>query len=71
MHSESPHSDIQEGYSDTDPEHRKQSNLHFVGCALDRVVSRRFPSRRPGFDPRSGNVEFVVDQVALPGQVFI
>jgi hypothetical protein len=28
-----------------------------------------FPPRRAGFDPRSGHVEFVVDNVAL-GQVF-
>jgi hypothetical protein len=28
-----------------------------------------FPSRRPGFEPRSGHVGFVVDKVAL-GQVF-
>jgi hypothetical protein len=28
-----------------------------------------FPSRRSGFDPGSGQVEFVVDKVAL-GQVF-
>jgi hypothetical protein len=28
-----------------------------------------FPQRRPGFEPRSGHVEFVVDKVAQ-GQVF-
>jgi hypothetical protein len=28
-----------------------------------------FPPRKPGFDPRSGHVGFVVDKVAL-GQVF-
>jgi hypothetical protein len=31
--------------------------------------SSGFPPRRPGFEPRSGHVEFVVDKVAV-GQVF-
>jgi hypothetical protein len=35
---------------------------------LKRLVAG-FPPRRPGFDPRSGYVGFVVDKVAL-GQVF-
>jgi hypothetical protein len=35
---------------------------------LKRLVAG-FPPRRPGFDPRSGHVGFVVDKVAL-GQVF-
>jgi hypothetical protein len=51
--------------------------LHFYmfGLVWNRAVPelRRlvtgFPSRRPGFDPRSGHVGFVVDKVAL-GQVF-
>jgi hypothetical protein len=33
------------------------------------VVSRRLPTAGPGFEPRSGPVGFVVDEVAL-GQVF-
>jgi hypothetical protein len=36
--------------------------------ALVRLVAD-FPPRRPGFDPRSDHVRFVVDEVAL-GQVF-
>jgi hypothetical protein len=35
---------------------------------LKRLVAG-FPPRRPGFDPRSGHVGFVVDKMAL-GQVF-
>jgi hypothetical protein len=35
---------------------------------LKRLVAG-FPPRRPGFDPRSGHVGFVVDKVTL-GQVF-
>ena len=33
------------------------------------VSRRRFSARKPGFDPRSVHVRFVVDKVAL-GQVF-
>jgi hypothetical protein len=47
--------------------------LHVVrlikGRAMAKAVSRRPPPRRPGFDPGSVYVEFVVDKVAL-GQVF-
>jgi hypothetical protein len=45
--------------------------LHIQGWAapyLKRLVAG-FPPRRPGFDPGSGQVEFVVDKMAL-GQVF-
>jgi hypothetical protein len=35
---------------------------------LRRLVGG-FPQRRPGFEPRSGHVEFVVDKVA-PRQIF-
>jgi hypothetical protein len=34
-----------------------------------RPLVANFPPRRPGFEPRSGHVGFVVDKVAL-GQVF-
>jgi hypothetical protein len=34
-----------------------------------RLLVAGFPPRRPGFEPRSGHVGFVVDKVAL-GQVF-
>jgi hypothetical protein len=33
------------------------------------MKTREFPTRGPGFEPRSGNVAFVVDRVTL-GQVF-
>jgi hypothetical protein len=33
---------------------------------LKRLVAA-FPPRRPGFDPGSGQVEFVVDKVAMDG----
>jgi hypothetical protein len=39
------------------------------GRAIAQAVSRCFPPRRPGFDPGSGQVGFVVDKVAL-GLVF-
>jgi hypothetical protein len=39
---------------------------HFCKIHCNIVL---FPPRRPGFDPRSCHVEFVVDKVAL-GQVF-
>jgi hypothetical protein len=43
-------------------------------CPVHRIFHchihiNHFPPRRPGFDPRSGHVGFVVDKVAL-GQVF-
>jgi hypothetical protein len=34
------------------------------GRAIAEAVSRCFPPRRPGFDPASGQVGFVVDKVA-------
>jgi hypothetical protein len=34
-----------------------------------RRLASGFPLRRPGFDPRSGHVGFVVDKMVL-GQVF-
>jgi hypothetical protein len=40
-----------------------------IGHAIFQAVSRSFPPRRPGFEPRSSHVGFVVDKVAL-GQVF-
>jgi hypothetical protein len=43
-------------------------NRH-LGRAIAQAVSRQFPPRRPGFEPGSGHVGFVVDKVAL-GQVF-
>jgi hypothetical protein len=44
--------------------------LTYSGRAISQAVSRRgFPSRRPGFECRSGNVGFVADKVAL-GQGF-
>jgi hypothetical protein len=39
------------------------------GRAIAQAASRRLLPLRPGFDPRSGHVGFVVDKVAL-GQVF-
>jgi hypothetical protein len=50
--------------------HRHQAILYFtlVVPQLRRVVAS-FPPRRPGFDPRSRQVGFVVDKLAL-GQVF-
>jgi hypothetical protein len=39
------------------------------GRTVFSVLVTEFPSPRPGFNPRSGCVEFVVDEVAL-GQVF-
>jgi hypothetical protein len=38
------------------------------GLQLRRLVTG-FPPRRPGFDPRSGHLRFVLDKVSL-GQVF-
>jgi hypothetical protein len=41
-----------------------------MGSAITQAVSLAgFPPRRPGFEPGSGHVEFVVDKVAM-GQVF-
>jgi hypothetical protein len=40
-----------------------------AGRDITQAVIAHFPQRRPGFEPRSGNVGFVVDKVAL-GQVF-
>jgi hypothetical protein len=40
-----------------------------IGCAMAQAVSRRPLPRRPGFDPKSVHVGFVVDKVALR-QVF-
>jgi hypothetical protein len=37
----------------------------FVGRAIAQAVSRRPPSRRPGFEPGSGHVGFLVNKVAL------
>jgi hypothetical protein len=37
--------------------------------AVNQVVSRRLPTAASWADPRSGHVEFVVDEVSL-GQVF-
>jgi hypothetical protein len=48
-----------------------QRNLLVIGVAapeLKRLVAG-FPPRRPGFEPGSGHLGFVVDKVAL-GQVF-
>jgi hypothetical protein len=45
------------------------SNTLRLGGAIAQVVVAGFPPRRPGFDPGSGQVGFVVDKVAL-GQVF-
>jgi hypothetical protein len=42
---------------------------HAVGRAIAQAVSRRLPTAAPGFEPTSGHVGFVVDQVAL-AQVF-
>jgi hypothetical protein len=39
------------------------------GRAIAQAVSRLLPTRRPGFEPKSGHVGFVVDKVAQ-GQVF-
>jgi hypothetical protein len=39
-----------------------------AGRAIAHVVFAGFPLRRPGFDPRSSHVGFVVEKVAL-GQV--
>jgi hypothetical protein len=46
-------------------------NVHEVsqGRAIAQAVSRWLPRRRPGVEPGSGQVGFVVDKVAL-GQVF-
>jgi hypothetical protein len=47
-------------------------NVTNLGRAIAQAVIRwlpGFPPRRPGFDPGSGQVVFVVDKVAL-GQVF-
>jgi hypothetical protein len=38
--------------------------LNRAAPQLKRLVAS-FPPRRPGFDPGSGQVEFVVDKVAL------
>jgi hypothetical protein len=46
-----------------------RSNGHYIGRAIAKAVSRWLPPRRPGFDPRSDHVGFVVDKVTL-GQVF-
>jgi hypothetical protein len=40
-----------------------------TGRAIAQAVSRLLSTGRPGFEPGSGNVGFVVDEVAL-GQVF-
>jgi hypothetical protein len=40
-----------------------------AGSVTSRAVTRSFPQMRPGFDPRSGRTEFVVDKAAL-GQGF-
>jgi hypothetical protein len=64
----------------SDPFPFQQSSHHPMQCSVDtcRVVKaapylRRlvagFPPRRPGFDPRSNHVRFVVNKVALE-QVF-
>jgi hypothetical protein len=37
----------------------------FWGLGLAQVVGRRLSLRRPGFNPRSVHVRFVVDKVAL------
>jgi hypothetical protein len=44
------------------------SEENLTQCSL-RDISHFFPPRRPGLEPRSGHVGFVVDEVAL-GQVF-
>jgi hypothetical protein len=49
-----------------DPEDGIDVFLGIVG--LLRLVAG-FPPRRPGFEPRSGHVGFVVEKVAL-GQIF-
>jgi hypothetical protein len=38
-------------------------------CSIFKLLVAGFPPRRPGFEPGSGHVGFVVDKVAL-GQVF-
>jgi hypothetical protein len=38
--------------------------------AVAQAVSRNFPLPRPGFKPRSGHAEFVVNKLAM-GQVFV
>jgi len=42
----------------------------FSGCAMAKAVIAGLSPRAPEFDPRLGNVVFVVDRVAL-GQVFL
>jgi hypothetical protein len=46
-----------------------QTIVNWRPCSAE-AVSRRLPTRRPGFDPRWGRVGFVVDEVALR-QVFL
>jgi hypothetical protein len=49
--------------------HFRITATELFGIATAQAVSSRLPTRRPGVEPRSGHLGFVVDKVAL-GQVF-
>jgi hypothetical protein len=57
------------GFSTIRPYSRNFVNWYFVAVPYLRRLVAGFPLRRPGFDPRSGHVGFVLYKVAL-WQVF-
>jgi hypothetical protein len=43
-----------------------ENQLHIITLTLiSKLISRTFPPRRTGFDPRSGHVRYTVNKVAL------
>jgi hypothetical protein len=48
----------------------KFKKINSIGRAIAQAVSRRFPTRRPGFKPWSGHVEFC-DEQKCAGEGFL